>query len=93
MTPPTWTDEGIDRFLGNLLRWGVILSTVVVLAGGILYLAGHGLEKHDYEVFRGEPADLRKPPAIAADAARFDSRGVIMLGVLVLLATPFARVA
>lgn len=89
----TLTDEKVDQFLGNLLRTGVLLSVAVLLLGTGDYLIQHGLEHHNYGVFRGEPATLRSPTAIVADALHFDSRGVIMLGILVLLATPFARVA
>lgn len=91
-TPNAWTDERIDRMLGNLLRTGVILSSLIVLVGGSLFLAHDGKERHDYQVFRGEPREFRQPTAIVADALKLDSKGIIMFGVLVLLATPFARV-
>jgi uncharacterized membrane protein len=44
-------------------------------------------------VFRGEPGDLQSVTGIIADAKAFDGRGLIQLGVLVLIATPIARVA
>jgi hypothetical protein len=31
--PQPLTDQSLELMLGNLLRWGVILSAVVVLAG------------------------------------------------------------
>lgn len=91
-TPNAWTDERIDQMLGNLLRTGVLISSAMVVLGGILFLMHDGMERHDYSVFRGEPREYRQPTGIIADALKFDSRGIIMLGVLVLLATPFARV-
>ncbi|MBL8798917.1 MAG: DUF1634 domain-containing protein [Planctomycetia bacterium] len=91
-TPNAWTDERIDQMLGNLLRTGVVLASVIVVLGGVLFLMHDGTQRHDYSVFRGEPREYRQPTGIVADALKFDSRGIIMLGVLVLLATPFARV-
>src|SRR5262245_51572243 len=88
-----WSDERVEQFLGNLLRAGVVLAAVVVLAGGVVYLARHGGERVDHKVFRGEPADLRTPSGIVADAVALSGRGIIQLGLLLLVATPVARVA
>jgi uncharacterized membrane protein len=66
---------------------------IIVVLGAGLYLAQDGLTYHDYERFRGEPAVLRSPAGIVRGALALDSRGIIMLGILALLATPFARVA
>ncbi len=87
-----WTDERVEQLLGNLLRAGVLAAAVVVLTGGVLYLARHGREPADLRVFRGEPADLRSPAGIVADALALQSRGLIQLGLLLLIATPVARV-
>jgi len=91
-TPNTLTDERIDQMLGNLLRTGVVLASAIVVVGGILFLTHDGQQRHDYTVFRGEPREYRQLTGIVGDALKLDSRGIIMLGVLVLLATPFARV-
>ena len=37
-----WTDERVERMIGALLRWGVILAAAVVLAGGAMYLVRYG---------------------------------------------------
>jgi uncharacterized membrane protein len=70
-----------------------MLAATVVLAGGILYLIRYGTTTPDYRVFRGEPADLRSVSGILADAISLRSRGVIQFGLLLLVATPVARVA
>lgn len=88
-----WTDERVERVIGTLLRWGVILAAAVVLAGGVMYLARYGSTIPDYRVFRGEPSDLRNVSGIVMDAVSWRSRGVIMFGLLLLIATPMARVA
>lgn len=90
---PAQTDAPFARVLGMVLRCGVIASATVVLWGGIEYLLRHGGVSANYAIFRGEPADLRSVGAIIGDASRGSARGVIQLGVLLLIATPVARVA
>lgn len=87
-----WTDEQVERIVGTLLRSGVIIAALVVLVGGILYLIRYGATSPDYRVFRGEPANLRSVSGIVRGALSFRSRGVIQLGLLLLIATPVARV-
>jgi uncharacterized membrane protein len=89
---PAWTDQRIEVIVGNLLRAGVILAAAVVLGGGILYLVRHGTEPIDVSAFHGQPADLCNPAGIVADAANMLARGWIQLGLLLLIATPVARV-
>ena len=88
-----WTDQRIENIVGNLLRAGVLLSAVVVLCGGVLYLIKYGHAPADYRVFRGEPTDLKSVSGILRAAFALDSRGIIQLGLLLLIATPVARVA
>ncbi len=87
-----WTDERVGAIVGNLLRSGVIASAVVVLAGGILYLIRYGANLPDYSIFRGEPAEFRSVEGIIRAAIGLRSRGLIQLGLLLLIATPVARV-
>jgi uncharacterized membrane protein len=88
-----WTDEQVEQIVGTLLRSGVIVAASVVLVGGILYLIRYGATLPDYRVFRGEPLDLRSLSGIVMDAFSFRFRGIIQLGLLLLIATPVARVA
>ena len=88
-----WTDQRVEIIIGNLLRAGVLLAAATVLAGGATYLARHGMAAPLYQVFRGEPSDLRSITGILADAATFRGRNIIQLGILLLIATPVARVA
>jgi uncharacterized membrane protein len=87
------SDEQVEQFIGNLLRTGVILAALVVLAGGVRFLARHGDEpRRDYQQFREESAERRGPVAIVRDAGTLQSGGLIQLGLLLLIATPVARV-
>jgi len=88
-----WSDQRVEAIVGNLLRLGVCLAAGVVLLGGVHYLLHHGSAAPDYHVFRGEPAYLRGLGGIWRDARGLHSRGVIQLGLLLLIATPMARVA
>ena len=78
--------------LGNLLRIGVLLSAAVVLAGGVLFLIRHGTEPAEHQVFHGEPAELRSRGGDGAGGTGRQRRGLIQLGLLLLVATPVARV-
>lgn len=87
------TERDFEIQIGNLLRAGVILSAAVVLLGGICYLAQHGRAFPGYHVFRGEPAAYSRLSGIATAAIQGDCLAVIQLGLLLLIATPIARVA
>ena len=60
---------------------GVIAAAAVVALGAILYLAADGLTRPDYHTFHAQPPGL------------YGGRAVIQAGVLLLIATPVARVA
>jgi uncharacterized membrane protein len=93
LTDQSWTDQRMEILIGQLLRAGVLLSAVVVLLGGAVYLVRHGHSTADYRVFRGEPANLRSVGGIVREALALRGRGIIQLGLLLLIATPVARVA
>lgn len=100
LTPTTYSDKEvatnhlqIELLLSNLLRYGVFLASAVVLVGGILYLIRHGAEPVDYKYFLGEPDRFRSPMGVIEAASSGSSRGIIQLGLLLLIATPIVRVA
>ena len=88
-----WNDRKVEDIIGNLLRAGVVFSATVVLLGAIIYLVRHGSSPASYRVFQGEPSELRQPRGIIHGAFAFSSRGIIQLGLLLLIATPILRVA
>ena len=61
-------------------------------AGGIYYLARHGMDHPEYIVFRGEPIEPRSLPGIVGFALGSHSRGIMEVGLLLLVMTPVARV-
>jgi uncharacterized membrane protein len=70
----------------------VVVASATILVGGTIYLVRHGAAQPDYRVFHGEPTDLRNLTGIAQDALSFSGRGIIQLGLLLLIAIPLARV-
>ena len=87
-----WSDQRLEMIIGILLQVGVLLAAAVVVLGGIVFLSRHGSSIPAYHVFQGEPTDLRTVSGIFHDALAFRGRGIIQLGLLILIATPVARV-
>lgn len=83
----------LEQWISNLLKSGVILSSSLVLVGGILYLIRHGFEPVNYRVFQGESAELCSPVGVIQAILSGRRRGIIQLGLLVLIVTPILRVA
>ena len=88
-----WSSQQTESVIGSLLRVGVLLAAAVVACGGIVYLARHGTAIPDYTVYHGEPPEARTLSEILSYALSFHGRGIIQLGLLILIATPVARVA
>jgi uncharacterized membrane protein len=88
-----WTDERSDNAISLVLRTGVIISVAVVIAGAVAYLFRFGGAPADYSVFRGESQNLRRLSLIFIGAIHLQSREMIQLGLVLLMATPIARVA
>jgi uncharacterized membrane protein len=85
-------DLKMEIAISQMLRAGVSLAAVVVFIGGTLYLLqAHGVAP-DYAHFHGvrSPADRIPPPVVAH---HLDSRNIIRVGILLLIATPIMRVA
>jgi uncharacterized membrane protein len=90
---PRWSDHEVEQLVGRLLQIGVLIATVVVLAGGAMLIATHGGDVANFRVFRGESSTLRSVSAAVRGALTLDPRGMVQLGLVLLIATPVARVA
>ena len=85
-------DLQMEISISRMLRLGVTLAAFVVLIGSCIYLVqAHG-KVPDYRYFHGvaSPADRIEPLFVKHHP---DSRSIIRLGVLLLIATPILRVA
>ena len=85
-------EERVEQIMATLLRAGVLLAAGVVAAGGAVYLWRHGQECPQYTTFHGIADDLKHPAGIWRGVLAGRGRGLIQLGLLLLIATPVARV-
>jgi uncharacterized membrane protein len=87
------SDEHVEQIIGNLLRVGVILSAVVVALGGVIYLARNGSNPAQAQLEAdAAAAKPRQVLDIVRGASEWRGRSIIELGLLLLIATPIARV-
>lgn len=85
-------DRRLEIVIGNLLRAGVLLAGGVVTVGALVYLAQHYDSRADFHTFTTEAADLRSMQGIVRSAMHLNSMALIQFGLLLLIATPVARV-
>ena len=86
------TDQRLEVLIGNLLRAGVLTAALLVAGGGIVYLAHHYSQPVSYRAFHPPGEDMRSLPGIWQSALHLHGEGLIQLGLLLLIATPVARV-
>jgi uncharacterized membrane protein len=87
------SDHAIQQSIGRLLQLGVIVAAAVTLLGGVLLLIQHGSDPIAHQTFQGEPAVLESIVGIVRGALVFNGESIAQLGLLLLIATPVARVA
>jgi uncharacterized membrane protein len=87
-----WNDYKIEQIIGILLRVGVSLSAALVFAAGIAYLWQNHAVRVSYQQFHGEAAFLTSIGGVIRGAATLDPLALMQLGLLILIATPVARV-
>ena len=87
-----FNDRMMENIMGRLLQVGVLLASFVMLVGGALYLRAHYVSTPDYRVFKSEPQALRNVGGVVKGVAAGEPEAVIELAVLLLIATPVARV-
>ncbi len=88
----SWNDKRIETWVGIMLRTGVLMAAAIVLIGGVLYIAQSHDRPSDYGQFHGEPAQYSTLHGAAAGIKTLEPRSIIMFGLLILIATPVARV-
>jgi uncharacterized membrane protein len=86
------SDRRLETIIGNLLRARVVIAATVTSIGGVIYLVHSGESPAHYRVFYGEPAVVRQVKGVLSDACSGDRLGIMELGLLLLIATPVARV-
>jgi uncharacterized membrane protein len=87
-----WYEEQVENTIAQLLRGGVSLAAFVVIAGAVLYLGSSPFARVSYHTFQGEPEHLKSVHGIVRSAFAGQARSIMQLGLLLLIATPIARV-
>jgi len=86
------SDTALDARIGILLRTGVLTSSAVVLLGGIAFLVSQGESVPDYHSFHGVESHLNSVHGVLIGTLHGQAIAMIQLGLLLLIATPVARV-
>ena len=87
-----WYEQQVDNTIAQLLRGGVLLAATVVILGAVMYLGRSPFARVSYSTFNGEPDQLKSVHGIVRSAFAGRSRAIMQLGLLLLIATPIARV-
>jgi uncharacterized membrane protein len=85
-------DERMEQAMGVLLRFGVVMASTVVLAGVAFYLQDNWRQTADYRRFIAHPVSLDHRAALVAGIRHGEAAAIIQVGILLLIATPVARV-
>ncbi|HEX7692643.1 MAG TPA: DUF1634 domain-containing protein [Sediminibacterium sp.] len=85
-------DRDVERIMGNLLRYGVLASSMIVFTGAVVYLAQHAQDAPHYTHFEGEPSGLKTLGDTWRSAWQGNGLAIIQAGLFVLIATPVARI-
>ncbi|NUO64382.1 MAG: DUF1634 domain-containing protein [Gemmatimonadaceae bacterium] len=88
-----WSDHQVEQVIGRLLQIGVLLATAVVIVGAVGVLLHHGATPVSFRDFAGESSPWRSLGAVVHGAARGEFPAIVQLGLVLLIATPVARVA
>jgi uncharacterized membrane protein len=85
-------DKDMQVIIGWILRAGVTISMTVVFIGGVLFLYRHGHSIPDYREFKKVPYFIHNTSGIIEGVLNLKGQAIIQLGILLLIATPVARV-
>ena len=86
------SDQDLDVSVAMVLRIGVTLAAIVVILGGVLLRHKLFDTVPDYTHFDPGDPGLRSMTGIVDGAINFTPKSVIQLGLVLLIATPVARV-
>jgi uncharacterized membrane protein len=86
------TGDPLARAVGVVLQVGVATAAAITALGGILLLRAHGRDLPQFSHFAGPSATSTVAGALRG-ALHGDGAALIQTGLLVLIATPVARVA
>jgi uncharacterized membrane protein len=85
--------KALQQLIGKLLRTGITISSLIILSGGILYLLQQGAEPRSAFLFDGGEPHFTSISGVAQGILHGNSQSIIQAGILLLIATPVARIA
>jgi uncharacterized membrane protein len=91
--PEPRKETSLQVWIGRVLRGGVLTAALVAIFGGLIYLRRHGAALPEYANFHGVPQGLDSVHGIIRGALQGRGRWITQLALLLLIATPVARVA
>lgn len=92
-------DSKVDfnAIIGNILRYGVTISSVLLVIGAVMIFAGDKSPNFPLVMSQLLKTDYGRPTLnfakLASEAASLNPVFIVQLGLLILLATPIVRVA
>jgi uncharacterized membrane protein len=86
-------DRNLALVIGNIMRWGVIVSISLAFIGGVIYLFRHGDEVTNFSHYtENDQTILQFLKSTFDGVVHFKGRAIITLGILLLFGTPIVRV-
>jgi len=85
-------DRDVEQIMGNLLRYGVLASAMIVFTGAVVYLTQHAQDAPHYTHFEGESSSLKTLGDTWRSTWQGNGLAIIQAGLFVLIATPVARI-
>ena len=86
------SDKELDASVARMLLVGVSIAALVVFAGGLLLLRQPFTAIPDYTHFHAVDPSLRSLKGITGSAFHLNPRAIVQFGLIILIATPIARV-
>ena len=90
------TRTDFNAIIGNVLRYGVTVSSILIATGLIMILAGNKSSNFPSSLGQLTSSDFGRPTLnlsnLAAGIANLNPMYIIQLGLLILLSTPIVRV-
>ncbi|MEO6922729.1 MAG: DUF1634 domain-containing protein [Bryocella sp.] len=86
------SEHELELAIARMLKIGVTIAALLVLAGAILLFRTPNISLPDYKHFHSEDVSLLSFSGIISGAFHLRAKSVIQFGLLVLIATPVARV-
>jgi len=83
----------IQKRMGRILFWGMMVCTAIILTGGALYLSEHAGAKANFGVFITSQNQPRTLSAVVKGIVSSNGGAIIAAGILLLVVLQYVRVA